>query len=184
MYGTLAALAAFVFVYSVVAGRVERTPISGPVVFLAFGIVAGPFALGLLDLTFSAEALRTVAELTLALVLFTDSANADLATLRRSFRIPQRMLLIGLPLTIALGFGVGVLMFPNLPLLTVAILATMLAPTDAALGKSRVASTTGSVCPSCSRFSPSPPAAEEALPKSRSTCWWKRSASVWWWGSG
>jgi NhaP-type Na+/H+ or K+/H+ antiporter len=138
MYGTLAALAAFVFVYSVVAGRVERTPISGPVVFLAFGIVAGPFALGLLDLTFSAEALRTVAELTLALVLFTDSANADLATLRRSFRIPQRMLLIGLPLTIALGFGVGVLMFPNLPLLTVAILATMLAPTDAALGKAVV----------------------------------------------
>jgi NhaP-type Na+/H+ or K+/H+ antiporter len=79
-----------------------------------------------------------VAELTLALVLFSDSANADLATLRRSFRIPGRLLLIGLPLTIALGFGVGWLLFPDLPLLSVAILATMLAPTDAALGKAVV----------------------------------------------
>ena len=38
--------------------------------------------------------------------------SADLATLRRSFRIPQRLLLIGLPLTIAFGFGVGRLLFP------------------------------------------------------------------------
>jgi len=138
MYLTLAVLAAFAFVYSVVATRLERTPVNGAVVFLAFGILAGPQVLGLLDLSVQGEELRTVAELTLALVLFTDSANADLATLRRSIRIPQRMLLIGLPLTLAFGFGVGMLLFPDLPLLTVAILATMLAPTDAALGKAVV----------------------------------------------
>ena len=138
MYGTLAVLAAFAFVYSVVASRLERTPVNGAVVFLAFGILAGPQVLGLLDLSVTGEGLRTVAELTIALVLFSDSANADLATLRRTFRIPQRMLLIGLPLTIAFGFGVGRLLFPDLPLLTVAILATMLAPTDAALGKAVV----------------------------------------------
>ena len=107
MVGTLAVLAAFAFVYGVVAGRLERTPVNGPVVFLAFGILAGPGVLGLLDLNVSGGVLRTVAELTLAMVLFTDSANADLATLRRSFRIPQRLLLVGLPLTIAFGFGVG-----------------------------------------------------------------------------
>ena len=138
MYGTLAVLAAFAFVYSVVASRLERTPINGALVFLAFGILAGPQVLGLLDLSVSGEGMRTVAELTLALVLFSDSANADLATLRRTFQIPSRLLLIGLPLTIAFGFGVGRLLFPDLPLLTVAILATMLAPTDAALGKAVV----------------------------------------------
>jgi NhaP-type Na+/H+ or K+/H+ antiporter len=90
----------------------------------------------------SGEGLRSVAELTLALVLFTGSANADIATLRRSFRIPQRMLLVGLPLTIVLGVGTGMLLFPDLPLLTVAILATMLAPTDAALGKAVVTNET------------------------------------------
>jgi NhaP-type Na+/H+ or K+/H+ antiporter len=41
-------------------------------------------------------------------------------------------------LTILLGFGVGVLLVDNLSLLTIALLATMLAPTDAALGKAVV----------------------------------------------
>jgi NhaP-type Na+/H+ or K+/H+ antiporter len=142
MYGTLAILGAFAFAYSVAAGRLEKTPVNGPVVFLAFGILMGPYGLDLLDLSLSGEGLRSVAEFTLALVLFTGSANADIATLRRSFRIPQRMLLVGLPLTIALGVGTGMLLFPDLPLLSVAILATMLAPTDAALGKAVVANET------------------------------------------
>ena len=76
MYGTLAILAAFAFVYSVVASRLEKTPVSGAVVFMAFGLVTGPLGLGWLDLDVGGETLRTVAEWTLALVLFTDSANA------------------------------------------------------------------------------------------------------------
>jgi NhaP-type Na+/H+ or K+/H+ antiporter len=82
--------------------------------------------------------LRTLAELTLALVLFTDAANANLGVLKQSFRIPQRLLLLGLPLTILLGFGIGVFLFDGLSLFEIAILATMLAPTDAALGKAVV----------------------------------------------
>jgi NhaP-type Na+/H+ or K+/H+ antiporter len=70
--------------------------------------------------------------------LFTDAANANLGVLKKSFYIPQRLLLIGLPLTILLGFGVGILLFDTLTLIEVAILATMLAPTDAALGKAVV----------------------------------------------
>ena len=50
----------------------------------------------------------------------------------------RRLLLIGLPLTILLGYGAGVLIFDGLTLLEIAILATMLAPTDAALGKAVV----------------------------------------------
>jgi NhaP-type Na+/H+ or K+/H+ antiporter len=47
-------------------------------------------------------------------------------------------LLIGLPLTILIGYGIGILVFSNLTLLEIAILATILAPTDAALGKAVV----------------------------------------------
>jgi hypothetical protein len=71
----------------------------------------------------------------LTLVLFTDAANADLSVLGKSWRIPERLLLIGLPLTILLGYGPGVIPFRELGLLEIAILETMLAPTDAALGK-------------------------------------------------
>ncbi len=138
MYENLAILVIFIFLYSITSGWLDRTPISGAMVFTAFGLVFGPLGLGLLSLRVDAELLRTLAELTLALLLFTEAANANLGVLKRSFRIPTRLLLIGLPLTILLGFGVGVLTFESLTLLEIAILATMLAPTDAALGKAVV----------------------------------------------
>jgi len=139
MYENLAVLAVFAFVYSAVAGRIERSWLSGPILFTAFGVATGPYGLDVLTVNVDAEGLRAVAELTLAFVLFTDAANANLAVLRRSLMIPERLLLIGLPLTIGLGFVVGVIIFPELSMVAVALLATMLAPTDAALGKPVVA---------------------------------------------
>ncbi|MGB5528172.1 MAG: cation:proton antiporter [Gemmatimonadota bacterium] len=138
MYANLAILAAFVFVYGIVAGRVDRMPISGPIVFTAFGLVFGPLGLGLLTFEVDGGGLRTLAELTLALVLFTDAAGANLGVLKKSRQIPARLLLVGLPLTILLGFAVGGLVLPGLTMFEVAILATMLAPTDAALGSAVV----------------------------------------------
>jgi NhaP-type Na+/H+ or K+/H+ antiporter len=141
MYENLAILAVFIFLYSIASGGLERTPVNGALVFTAFGLALGPLGLGLLSLDVDKEGLRTLAELTLALVLFTDAANANLGVLKRSFHIPQRLLLIGLPLTILLGFGIGVLLLDGLTLFEIAILATMLAPTDAALGKAVVTNT-------------------------------------------
>ena len=138
MYENLAILALFVFLYSMLSGGLERTLFSGALVFTAFGLALGPLGLGILRLSLDEEGISTLAELTLALVLFTDASNANLAVLKQSFQIPQRLLLIGLPLTILLGFGAGVLVFDGLTLLEIAILATMLAPTDAALGKAVV----------------------------------------------
>lgn len=142
MYESLAILAAFVFLYSLVSGGLEKTPFNGAVVFTAFGLVLGPLGLGFLNLEVGAELLSNLAELTLALVLFTDASNANIRELKHSFRIPQRLLLIGLPLTILLGFVSGYLLFDGLTLLEIAILATMLAPTDAALGKAVVTNET------------------------------------------
>ena len=135
MYVTLAVLAVFVFLYSAVAGGVERTRISGPMVFTVVGLLVGPVGLGWLQPELDNQALRTLADITLALVLFIDAANADLGVVKRTLVIPRRMLILGLPLTIALGFGAGVVVFDELSLFAVAILATMLAATDAALGK-------------------------------------------------
>ncbi len=138
MYQNLAILAAFVLVYSAVAGRIEKTPISGAIVAMGFGFACGPLGLGIFTPHVDGELLRTLAELTLALVLFTDAANANLSVLKISLQLPERLLLIGLPLTILLGFGFGFLVFPGMALFELAVLATMLAPTDAALGKAVV----------------------------------------------
>jgi len=137
-YQTLTVLAAFAFLYSLVASRLERTPVSGALVYVAVGLLCGPAGLRLIDLQIESEGIRWLAELTLAVVLFTDSANADLNVLRRFEAIPVRLLLVGLPLAILLGFVVSTLLFPHLSLFEAALLATMLAPTDAALGKAIV----------------------------------------------
>jgi NhaP-type Na+/H+ or K+/H+ antiporter len=137
-YQILAVIAGFAFLYSLVASRLERTPINGALVYVAVGLLCGPYCLGLLNLKVDAEGIKRLAEFTLAIVLFTDSANANLPVLRRIERLPIRLLLVGLPLTIALGFGAGVLLYDDLTLLEIALLATMLAPTDAALGKAVV----------------------------------------------
>jgi NhaP-type Na+/H+ or K+/H+ antiporter len=138
MYENLAILAPFIFLYSIASKGLKCTQINGAILFTAFGLFLGPFGLGLLKLDVGAEVLKGLAELTLALVLFTDAANANLGVLKKSFHIPQRLLLISLPMTILVGFGAGVLLFGGLTLLEIAILATMLAPTDAALGKAVV----------------------------------------------
>jgi sodium/hydrogen antiporter len=135
MYESLALLAGFVLIYSIVARGVERTWVSGPIVFTGFGLLIGPMGLDLLSFETDRETLKTLAELTLALVLFTDAADADLGVLRKTARLPVRLLLIGLPLTITLGYLTGLLLNVRLSTLELVLVATMLAPTDAALGK-------------------------------------------------
>jgi NhaP-type Na+/H+ or K+/H+ antiporter len=138
MYIELAVLALFVFSYSIVAGRVERAATSGPIVFVVVGLLMGPLGLGWFDGDVSRTELRVFADLTLALILFIDAANADLAILKRQFRIPSRMLLFGLPGVIFLGTLTAAYLFDVLSIYEAAILGTMLAATDAALGKAVV----------------------------------------------
>jgi NhaP-type Na+/H+ or K+/H+ antiporter len=140
MYEHLTILGVFIFLYSISSKGLESTPINGAVLFTIVGVALGPLGMNLLKFEVEAEGIATLAELTLALVLFTDAANANLGVLKKSFHIPQRLLLIGLPLTIVIGFGMGVLVFGGLTMIEIAILATILAPTDAALGKAVVTS--------------------------------------------
>ena len=137
-YQLLSVVTAFVLAYSLVATRLQRTIISGALVYVIIGFLCGPDGAGLVDIKIEGEGLKTLAEFTLALVLFTDSANTNLKLLPRVESLAARLLLIGLPLTIALGAGVGYLLFDGLELIEIALLATMLAPTDAALGKAVV----------------------------------------------
>lgn len=138
MYQSLAVLAAFLLIYSLFAGRFESRLLNGPLLFMLTGLLLGPAALGLLHSQIDRAGLKVLAELTLAIVLFSDAANANLKILKAREGRPLRLLLIGLPLTLLSGWLVGIWLFPQIPLLELAILATILAPTDAALGKAVV----------------------------------------------
>lgn len=134
MYETVAILAVALLLFSAVSGAVERAWISSPIVFMVLGIVLGPLVFGVLRLDVSVGQLQGLAELALAMVLFADAAQADLGEIRRNWRLPSRLLLVGLPLTIVLGAAFALVLFPELALLEIALLAAILAPTDAALG--------------------------------------------------
>lgn len=138
MYIEVAVLALFTFLYSVIAGRLDKLPISGPIVFVLTGFLLGPLGLGVFSDDISQIEFRMLVDLTLALILFIDASNANTSILIKQWKIPSRLLAIGLPGAIGLGIVVGAWLLDSLTFFEAAILATMLAATDAALGKAVV----------------------------------------------
>src|SRR5215218_1985191 len=103
------------------------------------GVACGPVGMDLLDLSRDAEAVRLLLEVALVAVLFTDAAGVRWSTLRRTDALPLRLLGLGLPLTMVLGAVVGWLLLPGFTVGELALVAVILAPTDAALGQPAIA---------------------------------------------
>lgn len=130
--------AVFVFAYGLVSRRIDRTILTAPILAVAYGIALGPAGFEVIHLDMGGEVTRLLAEITLALVLFHDAARIDLRRLRGDVGLPARLLGPGLLGTVALGFGVGLVLLPGLSGWEIALLAALLAPTDAALGQAVV----------------------------------------------
>jgi NhaP-type Na+/H+ or K+/H+ antiporter len=114
-----------------------RTPVTTAMVFVALGVLIGPEVLDGVDPSPEGETVRTLAEATLAIVLFSDAARIKLSALRREYAVPLRLLAVGLPLTIAVGALLAYGIF-DLTIAEALVLAVVLAPTDAALGQAVV----------------------------------------------
>ena len=124
--------------YSLVSGRLQGTVLTAPLIFIIFGYTLGPGGFNLAAVDVGHSAIQMVAEVTLILVLFTDAARIDLNRVRKDHDLPVRMLLIGLPLTVVAGTLVAAWVFPSFAIWEAALLAALLAPTDAALGQAVV----------------------------------------------
>jgi sodium/hydrogen antiporter len=131
-------IALVVLAFAAVSRRLEGTAITAAMVFTGMGLLFGSKSFGLVEPNPSGETVKLLAESTLAVVLFGDAARIDLRALREELRVPARLLAVGLPLTIASGFGVALLVFPSLGWPEALLLAVILAPTDAALGQAVV----------------------------------------------
>jgi NhaP-type Na+/H+ or K+/H+ antiporter len=134
----LIVLAAVVFVFGLVSRRLEGTVLTAPLVFVAAGVILGPAGLGLVEFGLDEHTVLLLGEIALAIVLFTDAAGINLSALRQNEDVPLRLLGIGMPLTIALGTIVAALVLTNLTFWEAAIVGSVLAPTDAALGQAVV----------------------------------------------
>lgn len=134
----LALLAGSVLAYGLVSRRAETSILTPPMAAAALGLACGPAALDVVNVRLDRALIATLAEVTLVVALFTDAARIDVRQLRRDHHLPLRLLGAGLPLAIICGTGLAVLLLPSLSLWEAAILATILAPTDAALGQAVV----------------------------------------------
>jgi NhaP-type Na+/H+ or K+/H+ antiporter len=115
-----------------------RFNISGPMVFMGVGIMLSPLGIGLTDIHIDHAIIRISAELALIIILFSDASQLQLKKLRFGWSIPVRLLFIGLPITIVFTYYVATLFFPQEIFGYLMLMALILAPTDAALGKAVV----------------------------------------------
>lgn len=132
----MAAMVAF----SLTGKAIGRTILTLPILFTAFGFAMSEPLNHAASQAFLHEGKRTLAEVTLVLVLFADASHVRFRQLRMNWQIPARMLVIGMPLGIALGTLVAFWLNPASGLAMALLTAAVLTPTDAALGQTVVTS--------------------------------------------
>ncbi len=137
---TPAIVAVALFAFALVSKRLGRSVLSGTMIFAGLGLALGPESLGLVDTTGilgQSEIVAALLTATLVVVLFTDASAINSSNWRDDI-IPARLLGIGLPICIGLGWLLAMVLLGDLEVWEAAVLSTMLAPTDAALGKAVV----------------------------------------------
>ena len=134
----LAIVALALLGYAAVSRRLDRTIVTGPMVFVGVGLAFGTAGTGWLHPSMTTSVVRAIVEGALTLVLFADASRIDLRRLRKEVDVPARLLGIGLPLTILVGTLVALGLLPALSFAEALVLAIVLAPTDAALGQAVV----------------------------------------------
>jgi NhaP-type Na+/H+ or K+/H+ antiporter len=121
-----------IFVWGAVSARLTRSDLTAPIVFVAVGALLD--AGGLVDAPSAPETFKPLVEITLVWVLFSDAARVPIREFRHDLAQYGRLLGIGLPLTILAGWGLAILLFPEMGMWLALLTAAALAPTDAALG--------------------------------------------------
>jgi NhaP-type Na+/H+ or K+/H+ antiporter len=133
--GPIAIFLLLIFFFTLISKRIEKTILTAPIIFTLGGMGVYLILPRLADREIHNNIILLIAELTLALLLFTDASQIDLRKLLKETELPQRLLGIGMPLTILMGTILAVLIFDGFSIWEAALLAVILAPTDAGLGQ-------------------------------------------------
>lgn len=124
-----------VFLFTLISKRIERTIITAPIIFTVAGMLLYYLSPKVAETEIQHESVLLLAELTLALLLFTDASRIQLRKVLKETILPERLLGVGMPLTIIAGTIVAIVLFRGISIWEAALLAVILAPTDASLGQ-------------------------------------------------
>ena len=75
---TLFVVALSILAFGLISGRIERSIITAPMVFVLFGILVGRWGIAIAPDEIETPLIDTLATITLVLVLFTDASRIDL----------------------------------------------------------------------------------------------------------
>ena len=121
-----------------VSRYLSGTPLTPAILVVAIGVLVGPLVLDEIAARPTSSLVRTLAEATLAVVLFSDSSRINLHALKSEASMPVRLLGVGLILTVVAGGLTAFALFKSFSLNDALILGVVLAPTDAGLGSAVV----------------------------------------------
>jgi NhaP-type Na+/H+ or K+/H+ antiporter len=124
-----------IFLFTLISRRIGKTIFTAPMIFTLVGMGVFLILPQLSSREIHNETVLIVAELTLALLLFTDATHMHLRNLLKENTLPRRLLGVGMPLTILAGTIIAALIFQGFSIWEAALLAVLLAPTDASLGQ-------------------------------------------------
>jgi len=113
--------------YAVVSKRLSSTPLSAPLLFMVVGVVLGPSALAVIHGPRDTQVIEWLLEAALAFVLFTDALGISSGDWRAKSRVPLRLLIVGMPLTIVLGWVAARSVFPSMDIWEAALIGICLA---------------------------------------------------------
>ena len=128
----LALIGIVIVVSALLSGLIDKTGLPHVAVFICIGAALGPLGLGVFDMTLDSPILRTVATLSLTLVLFTDAVTLNTSEVKRNARLAFRMLGPGTILCAALT-ALAAWWLLQIPKTSAAILGAALASTDPVL---------------------------------------------------
>ncbi|MEP6648290.1 MAG: cation:proton antiporter [Lapillicoccus sp.] len=128
----LAVLLLIPLIWGMVAGRLARWSITAPIAMVAAGVAltAGSNPLYVIDLDTSI--VEHFVEVVLAVVLFVDATEVEGGFFGTEPKLTARLLLIALPLSLAFAVAFGALTFPHQSFWILAVIATVVMPTDLA----------------------------------------------------
>jgi sodium/hydrogen antiporter len=126
----LVVIMAILLAWALVAGRLARWSITAPLAMVVAGVAltAGSNPVFVIDLETSS--FEHTVEVVLAILLFVDATETPGGIFGREPKLTVRLLGVALPLTLLAALGVGFLLLPGTGFWMLAVLATVVVPTD------------------------------------------------------
>jgi NhaP-type Na+/H+ or K+/H+ antiporter len=121
---------AILLAWALVAGRLARWSITAPLAMVVAGVALTAGSNPVFTIDLETSSFEHTVEVVLAILLFVDATETPGGIFGREPKLTARLLGVALPMTLLAALGVGFLLLPGTGFWMLAVLATVVVPTD------------------------------------------------------